>query len=48
MWGGKVLFGIDNHFQLLLYTNENHCQLETIKNDKLILRSLTTNDFSYF
>ncbi|MGC9652229.1 hypothetical protein ACO2FJ_09655 [Staphylococcus warneri] len=48
MCGGKVLFGIDNHFQLLLYTNENHCQLETIKNDKLILRSLTTNDFSYF
>lgn len=27
MWG-NVLFGIDNHFQLVLYTIENHCQLE--------------------
>lgn len=28
MWGGNVLSGIDNHFQLVLYTIENHCQLE--------------------
>ncbi|RCV71815.1 hypothetical protein BJL72_07525 [Staphylococcus aureus] len=27
MWG-DVLCGIDNHFQLLLYISENHCQLE--------------------
>ena len=26
---GDVLCGIDNHFQLLLYISENHCQLET-------------------
>lgn len=37
MWGGKVLFGIDNHFQLLLYMNENHCQLEITKNDELFI-----------
>lgn len=27
MWG-DVSFGIDNHFQLLLYISENDCQLE--------------------
>lgn len=27
MWG-DVSFGIDNHFQLLLYMSENDCQLE--------------------
>ena len=25
---GDVSFGIDNHFQLLLYMSENDCQLE--------------------
>jgi len=25
---GGVLFGIDNHFQLLLYIIDNDCQLE--------------------
>ncbi|SUM60073.1 Uncharacterised protein [Staphylococcus petrasii] len=28
MWGGIVLVGIDNHFQLLSYMTDNHCQLE--------------------
>lgn len=28
---GESSFGIDNHFQLLLYTTENHCQLEIAK-----------------
>lgn len=27
LWG-DVSFGIDNHFQLLLYISENDCQLE--------------------
>ncbi|KDP52232.1 hypothetical protein CO98_2060 [Staphylococcus aureus subsp. aureus CO-98] len=27
MWGVIVLFGIDNHFQILLYIIDNHCQL---------------------
>lgn len=31
--GGDVLCGIDNHFQLLLYISENHCQLITAKSD---------------
>uniref|UniRef100_UPI00345052AC hypothetical protein n=1 Tax=Staphylococcus argenteus TaxID=985002 RepID=UPI00345052AC len=34
-----VLCGIDNHFQLLLYINENHCQLET----KTFLRKFLRN-----
>lgn len=29
MWGGNVLVGIDNHFQLVLYMTENRCQLES-------------------
>ena len=29
MWGECFSIGIDNHFQLLLYISENHCQLET-------------------
>lgn len=36
MWGG-VLFGIDNHFQLLLYMTDNDCQLEIEKFFKFIL-----------
>ncbi|CDR19529.1 hypothetical protein ERS140248_00018 [Staphylococcus argenteus] len=38
LWG-DVLCGIDNHFQLLLYINENHCQLET----KTFLRKFLRN-----
>ena len=28
MWGECFSIGIDNHFQLLLYIIDNHCQLE--------------------
>lgn len=38
LWG-DVLCGIDNHFQLLLYISENHCQLET----KTFLRNFLSN-----
>lgn len=45
--GGDVLFGIDNHFQLLLYISENHCQLETKTFFEYFLRIVNkTHDYA--
>lgn len=39
MCGGNSSFGIDNHFQLQLYMNENGCQLEMATFFKKIFNS---------
>ncbi|ENN56269.1 hypothetical protein U73_00502 [Staphylococcus aureus M1198] len=45
--GGDVLCGIDNHFQLLLYISENHCQLETKTFFEYFLRIVNkTHDYA--
>ncbi len=42
-----VLCGIDNHFQLLLYISENHCQLETKTFFEYFLRIVNkTHDYA--
>lgn len=44
---GDVLCGIDNHFQLLLYISENHCQLETKTFFEYFLRIVNkTHDYA--
>lgn len=46
LWG-DVLCGIDNHFQLLLYISENHCQLETKTFFEYFLRIVNkTHDYA--